>query len=276
MVKGFIFYKESEIPFVIGEDFKMELFSDNPIINEHCKEYNFQYDYILEGKCTVASGVTYTKIVFIIGKSIGTTCYPKCYLIYNSGRSENDKLTMSFESGVLDSVFQYKYKVVDYARQHIDYSLGKKEIYSIPFAAGGNEYLLRYSIGRISDLGLLEDFRRSGESLIELKTTGIQEMYKLFLLMQRFSSFMVSSIPAYFKNIKIYSNQIPVGHFYTNYIKEEYGSEYDIIFHDFDVKRFVPNILNNLSIDLGNTISKSILCMLSPYGRAFRIDMELR
>lgn len=41
MVKGFIFFKESRIPFVI-DNYQMELFTDEPILNEFCKEHNFK------------------------------------------------------------------------------------------------------------------------------------------------------------------------------------------------------------------------------------------
>ena len=50
MVKGFIFYRNGKIPFVITDN-RMELFSDDDIMSEFSKEHNFKTDYTLEGEC---------------------------------------------------------------------------------------------------------------------------------------------------------------------------------------------------------------------------------
>lgn len=46
MVKGFIFFRDGKIPFVI-ENYHMELFTDDPLLDDFCKEYNFKENYIL-------------------------------------------------------------------------------------------------------------------------------------------------------------------------------------------------------------------------------------
>lgn len=49
MVKGFIFFKEGKMPFVI-ENYRMELFTDDSLLDDFCKEYNFKENYILHGR----------------------------------------------------------------------------------------------------------------------------------------------------------------------------------------------------------------------------------
>lgn len=41
MVKGFIFFRDGKIPFVI-ENYRMELFTDDSLLDDFCKEYNFK------------------------------------------------------------------------------------------------------------------------------------------------------------------------------------------------------------------------------------------
>ena len=38
MVKGFIFFRDGKIPFVI-ENYRMELFTDDSLLDDFCKEY---------------------------------------------------------------------------------------------------------------------------------------------------------------------------------------------------------------------------------------------
>ena len=49
MVKGFIFFRDGKIPFVI-ENYCMELFTDDSLLDDFCKEYNFKENYILHIK----------------------------------------------------------------------------------------------------------------------------------------------------------------------------------------------------------------------------------
>ena len=50
MVKGLIDYREGKIPFVI-ENYRMELFSNDELLNDFCMEHNFKENYILHGQC---------------------------------------------------------------------------------------------------------------------------------------------------------------------------------------------------------------------------------
>ena len=48
-IKGFIDFREGKIPFVI-ENYRMELFTDDDLLNDFSKEYNFKKNYILHGQ----------------------------------------------------------------------------------------------------------------------------------------------------------------------------------------------------------------------------------
>ena len=81
MVKGFVYFHEGKIPFVINE-YRMELFSDDDdILINFTKEYNFKNHYILEGEHFIF-GSQSQKINFLVEHSIGTTCYLCCYIIF--------------------------------------------------------------------------------------------------------------------------------------------------------------------------------------------------
>lgn len=77
--KGFIFFKEGKIPFVI-ENYRMELFSDDSLLDDFCKEYNFKENYILHGQC-FDIGIRGRKATFFVENSMGSTCYLRCYII---------------------------------------------------------------------------------------------------------------------------------------------------------------------------------------------------
>ena len=77
MVKGFIFFRDGKIPFVI-ENYRMELFTDDSLLDDFCKEYNFKENYILHGQC-FDIGIRGRKATFLVENSIGSTCYLRCY-----------------------------------------------------------------------------------------------------------------------------------------------------------------------------------------------------
>lgn len=54
MVKGFIFFRDGKIPFVI-ENYRMELFTDDSLLDDFCKEYNFKENYILHQSVVLAT-----------------------------------------------------------------------------------------------------------------------------------------------------------------------------------------------------------------------------
>ena len=73
MIKGFIFYKEGRIPFVIKE-YRMELFTDDELLKDFSKEYNFKKDYTLQGQY-FRSGIQGQSATFLVEYSMGSTCY---------------------------------------------------------------------------------------------------------------------------------------------------------------------------------------------------------
>ena len=68
MVKGFIFFRDGKIPFVI-ENYRMELFTDDSLLDDFCKEYNFKENYILHGQC-FDIGIRGRKATFLVENSI--------------------------------------------------------------------------------------------------------------------------------------------------------------------------------------------------------------
>lgn len=71
MKKRFIFFKKEKIPFVI-DDYRMELFTDNSLLSDFSKEYNFETNYILRGQY-FCSGFQGQKATFFVGQSMGST-----------------------------------------------------------------------------------------------------------------------------------------------------------------------------------------------------------
>lgn len=69
MVKGFVFFKDNKIPFVI-ENYRMELFTGEPILSNFCKEYNFKDNYILLGQC-FDNGSSGRNTTFLVENSMG-------------------------------------------------------------------------------------------------------------------------------------------------------------------------------------------------------------
>ena len=68
MVKGFIFFRDGKIPFVI-ENYRMELFTDDSLLDDFCKEYNFKENYILHGQC-FDIGIRGRKATFLLYKTL--------------------------------------------------------------------------------------------------------------------------------------------------------------------------------------------------------------
>lgn len=131
MVKGFIHYKDARIPFVI-QDYRMDLFTDDSILNAFIEEYNFRTDYVLTGEC-FDSGSISRKIILNVERTMGSTCYLNCFLINQIGYdSRFDSVT--FKSDLLDCIFQYKYNYLDIARSGTNLSAETKEVYRIPFS----------------------------------------------------------------------------------------------------------------------------------------------
>ena len=255
MVKGFIHYKDARIPFVI-QDYRMDLFTDDSILNAFIEEYNFRTDYVLTGEC-FDSGSISRKIILNVERTMGSTCYLNCFLINQIGYdSRFDSVT--FKSDLLDCIFQYKYNYLDIARSGTNLSAETKEVYRIPFSIDNKYYELKYIIGHQQQLGLLESFEMSGKAVVSLNSTDIRECYKIVILLERFMKFISNSSDVYFRRITFTDGVRPAAFFYCKSVSEKSSGGMDVFYHDFNVMKYVPKIIENLAKELGNRITESV------------------
>lgn len=255
MVKGFIFFRNGKIPFVI-EDYCMELFSDDSLLKDFTKEYNFKKNYILQGEY-FANGFQAQKAKFLVEHSIGNKCYLCGYIIYRLTAEEGYD-TIGIQSPFLDDIFKYKYNYLDLVRAGTNLAVNPQDVYKIPFAMNDNPYELVYRVGCNNHLGLLEDFDKKGEILIPIHTDEIQECYNIAIILYRLVMFMTSNAEVSFKQITLYKDNWKVGWFYCPMVSEKAASWHDVMFCEFDVLKYIPRILNNIALDSGNKITKSI------------------
>lgn len=264
MVKGYIFFGEGRIPFVI-EDYRMELFTDDELLHDFIKEYGHKEDCILEGEC-FSNGCLGQKTTFLFEGSMGSTCYLRCYIV-NRLTVQDGYNTIGLQSFFLDDIFRYKYNYLDMARAGINLAVEPKDIYKIPFSMDNHQYELSFRIGHNNRLGLLEDFDKKGEILIPLSTNKIQECYNISLVLYRLAMFMTSGAEVPFNRITLYKDEKIVGWFYCPLVSKDAVSVHDISYCEFDVMKYIPRILNNIALDSGNRITKSI-----PLGHLGNID----
>ena len=256
MIKGFISYKSSKIAFVI-ENFRMELFSENNnSLDSFINEYRLEQEFILCGQC-FRFGTQGQTINFLVEYMLGSTCYLRCYLI-NSIGSDSIFDTIGFQSLFLDDVFRYKYNYIDKSRAGENLSVKSQSVYKFNFSMNNRQYGLEYRIGQDTRLGLLEDFDKRGELLVSLHTNEIQEYNDITIVLYRFAMFMISRADVPFKEIILYKNGIKNGWFYCPLVCESASSFKEVAFADFDVMKYIPKILNNISLDAGNEIKNSI------------------
>lgn len=258
VLKGFINYKNEQLPFVM-ENYRIELFSSNEeLLNEYIKEHNFQTDYILHG-VYFRIGTTPQSITMLIKESTANTCYVSCYWINQIGK-ESQFDSMCFQSRLLDGVFRYKYNYIDCVRQGENLSADQKEIYKFPLKIGDDICELVYKIGLKEKWGLLEDFEKWGESIVIFPhdNTDIKKCYEITSLMERFVRFMAPFADVAFRRVILLKDGKPVAYFYCNSISEQPICDYDTFFHDLDVMAYVPRILANLALDLDNKITQSM------------------
>lgn len=256
MIKGFISYKSSKIAFVI-ENFRMELFSENNnLLDSFINEYRLEHEFILCGQC-FGLGTQGQTITFLVEYILGSTCYLRCYHINMVG-SENEFDTIGFQSRFLDDVFRYKYNYIDKSRAGENLSVKSQCVYKFNFSMNNRQYGLEYRVGQDTRLGLLEDFDKRGELLVSLHTNEIQEYNDITIVLYRFAMFMISRADVPFKEIILYKNGIKHGWFYCPLISESASSFKDFAFRNFDVMKYTPKILNNISLDAGNEIKNSI------------------
>ena len=144
MTKGFISFRDGKIPFVI-ENYRMELFSDDSLLADFCKEYKCKENYILHGNC-FDTGIGGRKATFLIENSIGCICYLRCYIISMFDTNEEYD-SIGLQSPSLDEVFRYEYEYIDMVRAGINLAAEPKVIYKVPFDMSGREYELEFRIG---------------------------------------------------------------------------------------------------------------------------------
>ncbi|WP_370743667.1 hypothetical protein [Ruminococcus sp.] len=255
MVKGFVYFSDNKIPFVI-EGYRMELFSDEPILSDFCKENNYKDNYILYGQC-LDNGFHGRNATFLVGNSIGSTCYLRCYIV-NMFDKDEEYDTIGVQSPFLDDVFRYQYNYIDMVRQGINFSLEPREIYKIPFSMQDKQYELSYYIGYNNKLGLLEDYDKKGEIMIPLHNKTIQECLDISVVLNRLAMFMTSHSEVPFRRIILYSKEHKVGWFYCPLMSENAVARNDGFFYEFDVMKYIPKIIDNIALDSGNKITKSI------------------
>lgn len=255
MVKGFIFFRDGKIPFVI-ENYRMELFTDDSLLDDFCKEYNFKENYILHGQCFDV-GIRGRKATFLVENSMGSTCYLRCYII-NMFDKDEEYDSIGLQSPSLDEVFRYEYEYIDMVRAGINLAVEPKVVYKVPFGMNDQKYELEFRIGHDNRLGLLEDLDRKGELILPLHTNEIQECYDITNVLHRLAMFMTSNAEVPFKRITLYRQGLKAGWFYCSLISEDIVGGHGGFFHEFDVMKYIPKILNNIALDSGNKITQSI------------------
>lgn len=257
MVKGFIDFRDGRIPFVI-ENYRMELFTDDNLLKDFAKEFNRRSNYVLSGQYFGMGGFQPNGITVLVDYSMGDTCYLLCYLLEGIG-SEGYFDTIRFQSNSLDGIFKYRYNYLDIVRGGTNLAIAPKEVYKVPFHLEDNEYELIFRIGHNERLGLLDDLEKKGEVIVPLSSGNIQEYYTLTRVLQRFAAFMVSQFDAPFQKITLYRNELVEGWFYCKLVSENaVSSGFDVLFYEFDVMKYVPKILNNIALDSGSKITKSV------------------
>lgn len=262
-----MFFRDGKIPFVI-EDFRLELFTDDELLVEFTKEYNFKSNYILRGQY-FRNGIHGQPATFLVERSMGSTCYLKCYIVNMPG-SDGDYNTIGLQSPYLDDVFRYNYEYIDSVRAGINLALEPKDVYNLLFSVDSNPYNAIYRIGYDNRLGLLEDHERKGEVLVPVYTDDIEEVYNLSMVFYRLAMFMTSHANVPFKRITLYNTGHKVGWFFCPFISENAVSGNDVLFHELDVMKYVPKILSNIAIDSGNKITQSVpLGHLSDFDNLF-------
>ena len=255
MIKGFVFFKDGKIPFVV-EDYRMELFTDDSLLSDFCKEYNFKDDYILRGQC-FSSGNRDRNATFLVEYSMGSTCYLRCYIINMFDKDEGHD-AIGLQSPFLDDVFRFEYEYLDMIRAGTNLGIEPKDAYKMPFCMNDRNYELVFRLGHNNRLGLLEDLDRKGELILSLHTNEIQECYDIAVVLYRLAMFMTSHSDVPFKQITLYKDGLKSGWLYCPLISENPVSGQGGFFHELDVMKYIPKTLNNIALDSGNKITKSI------------------
>lgn len=243
MVKGFIFFKDGKIPFVI-DDYRLELFTDDDLLNDFCKTYNFRENYTLNGQYFVSESEG-QNASFLVEYSMGSTCYLHCYML-NTFTKDSEYDTIVLQSPFLDDVFRYKYKYWKLIGTDVNLAAEPVDGYTISFSMNGTEYKAIFRLGHDNRLDLLEDFDRKGEILVSIQSSTLRECYNISMIWHRLAMFMTSHADVPFKRITLYKDGLEKGWFYCPLVSENVTSSYDVLFYELDVMKYVPRILNNI------------------------------
>lgn len=253
--KGFILFRDAHIPFII-EDYRMELFTDDLIINDFTKEYNHKTDYVLTGQCYYFPGMP-SGITILVNYSMGTTCYLTSFLFCKFGNiGEYDKI--GFQSCLIDSVFQYTHNFINGARNGTNYSSGPVDVYSFSVPVDGKKLEFKYIIGPNNKIGIAEDYGKKGELLVSPCSGDIFDCTRLMRLLDRFLQFASGFSGTRFKYIIMYKGNMPSAYFYCHQVDSNEQSNFDGLFYGFDVMKYCPKILANIALDLDEVITNSI------------------
>ena len=173
MVKGFIFFRDGKIPFVI-ENYRMELFTDDSLLDDFCKEYNFKENYILHGQC-FDIGIRGRKATFLVENSMGSTCYLRCYII-NMFDKDEEYDSIGLQSPSLDEVFRYEYEYIDMVRAGINLAVEPKAVYKVPFGMNDQKYKHIFSQSELSEL-LHGSIKSDTESFVSVIVASVWQLF---------------------------------------------------------------------------------------------------
>lgn len=88
---------------------------------------------------------------------------------------------------------------------------------------------------------------------------GMKNYYdKIVILLERFMKFISNSSDVYFRRITFTDGVRPAAFFYCKSVSEKSSGGMDVFYHDFNVMKYVPKIIENLAKELGNRITESV------------------
>ena len=94
--------------------------------------------------------------------------------------------------------------------------------------------------------------------MVSLHTNTIQDCSDISVALYRLAMFMTAHTEVPFKQITLYCSGHKVGWFYCPFVFEKAASANDGFFCEFDVMKYIPKIFENIALDSGNKITKSL------------------
>lgn len=100
----------------------------------------------------------------------------------------------------------------------------------------------------------------SGQSVFHdfVRALEAEHCYKIVILLERFMKFISNSSDVYFRRITFTDGVRPAAFFYCKSVSEKSSGGMDVFYHDFNVMKYVPKIIENLAKELGNRITESV------------------